>query len=450
MLTERILNNEYAMDVGLRGVRENDEWLLDVFQDRKKQFKLNRTRYEITNGAHFEFDQLNSKLVLPHARNIGWHFEIILVAENSKGHNENSRYLIRSLGAMPFKLNGMFCFEAFLERGDVVDIGYNRIHFLKPKTKLALVPDNTKINEDVMKSTMPILLEGETGSGKTTLAKKIHEESGRTGKFVHLNLSAFAPSLVESEVFGHVKGAFTGALNPKRGAILEAHKGTLFLDEIDSLTLDLQTKLLLFLDDYQVRAVGGEHSTKVDVRLIFASGSKLKNLVTEGRMRKDFFYRLHSGCTYTLPALRDQPELIKDLMRSFEQTQAVVFDQELFEFYGQCKWPGNIRQFHSHLMKKKIYSGGKKIILDETDKELLSDVGEVKHLRGSDLIPLEKMKTDYCYNVWVKFDKNTCRTAKILEVSPNTLKVYLNRKQLELKGDLTADLRNDEVVDVDL
>lgn len=442
MQTERILNNEFAMDVRQRGVRENDEWMLDIFQDRKKQFKLNRTRYEITNGPLFEFDQLKSKLVFPHARNVGWHYEIVLVSESHHGHNENSRYLIRSLGMMPFKLNGMFCFEAFLERGDVVDIGYNRIHFIKPKTSLSLVPDNSKINSEVMKSTMPILLEGETGSGKTTMAKNIHDESGRSGRFVHLNLSAFAPSLVESEIFGHVKGAFTGALNPKRGAIVEAHKGTLFLDEIDSLTLDLQTKLLLFLDDYHVRAVGGEHSTKVDVRLIFASGSKLKDLVAEGKMRKDFFYRLHSGCTYSLPPLRDQPALIKDLLRTFEQTQAVVFDQELFEFYSQCKWPGNIRQLHSHLMKKKIYSGGKKIILDDTDKELLTDVGETKLLRGSDLIPLEKVKTDYCYNVWVKFDKNTCRTAKVLEVSPNTLKVYLNRKQLELKGEL----RDDEII----
>lgn len=429
---ERQLSKELTSSVGLRGVRENDEIMMDVFQDRKRTFKLNRTHYLFTSSDCFDFQTLKSKFSLPCPKGFGTTFEMVLVKDSHNIHSEQSRYLFRSLGNDPFRLNGTYCFEAFLERGDVIDICFNRFHFLKPKGNLMLVNDNQKLTDEVVKSSLSILLEGETGTGKTTMAKKIHEESGRVGRFVHLNLSAFAPSLVESEIFGHVKGAFTGAINAKRGALLEAHKGSLFLDEIDSLTLDLQTKLLLFLDDFLVRPVGGENLVKTDVRLIYASGSKLKERVDEGKMRKDFYYRLQSGCSYSLVPLREQAEKIKEFVHEFENHEAVVFSDELIDFYKQCQWPGNYRQFKSHLIKKKVYSGGKKIVFSDLDKELLNDSRSPQNLTGSDICPLEKMKTDYCFNVWVKMDKNLARTAKILEVSPNTLKAYLDKKKEEM------------------
>jgi len=356
---ERVLVKELETSIGMRGVRENDEITLDIFQERKRKFKLNRTRYHISPGTDFAINLLNSEIHLPYPVLPDHDFEIVLVSDSRKGmHNKNSRYLFRSLGAMPFRINGMYSFEAYLERGDSVDIGFNRLYFPKPKKNLSLVPGYQKLTEDIIQSQISILLEGETGTGKTTLARKIHEESGRVGRFVHLNLSAFSTGLVESEIFGHIKGAFTGAVNAKRGAILEAHRGTLFLDEIDSLTIDLQTKLLLFLDDYQVRAVGADNASKADVRLIFASGSKLKKKVDEGKIRKDFYYRLHSGCFFTLEPLRDTPEKIRTIIESFEQENAVVFSSEAIDFYCQCPWPGNIRQLMSHLTKKKVYGGG--------------------------------------------------------------------------------------------
>lgn len=131
---------------------------------------------------------------------------------------------------------------------------------------------------------MPIFLSGETGTGKSTLAREIHDISSRSKEpFVQINIASFSQNLVESELFGHAKGAFTGALFEKRGIFLEANKGTLFLDEIDSLSFELQTKLLLFLDDLKIRAVGSNHDKKVDVRLIVASGENLEDLIQKRR-----------------------------------------------------------------------------------------------------------------------------------------------------------------------
>ncbi|MBY0414911.1 MAG: sigma 54-interacting transcriptional regulator, partial [Bdellovibrionales bacterium] len=345
-----------------------------------------------------------------------------------KNHDLKSRYLFKSLGKTPFRLNGIYCFEAFLERGDILDIGFNRIQFPRMEREVC----NQKISEKLMRSQIGILIEGETGTGKTTLAKKIHEESGRHGRFVHLNLSSFSPSLIESELFGHVKGAFTGAINGKKGAILEAHKGTLFLDEIDSLTLDLQTKLLLFLDSYEVRSVGGENVSKADVRMIFASGSRLSKKVENGEMRRDFYFRLQAGVAVNLESLREKPERIVEICEIFENKEMITMSRDLLSFYTTCLWPGNIRQLQSHLSKKKIFSDGKKMIFDELDKELVGlNISIPKNER---IEPLDKVKINYCYETFLRMDRNIIKTAKVLELCPNTLKAYLSKREEELRN----------------
>ena len=429
----RMIGPDLDSTIGHNGVRESDEFILDIFQERKKSFKLNRTKYKIICGQQFEFDFSQAIITLPVFGKQKGHFELELIGSNqTTGHCEKSRYLFRSLGQQSFRLNGIHCFEAFLERGDVLDVGFNRIHF--PRTD-SQVLDDQALSLKIIQSPIAVLIEGETGTGKTTLAKKIHDKSGRRGRFVHLNLSAFAPSLIESELFGHIKGAFTGAINSKRGAILEAHKGTLFLDEVDSLSTDLQTKLLLFLDNYEVRPVGGESSVAADVRMIFASGSKLLKKVEEKSMRKDFYYRLQAGCSVHLESLRNKPERIRELCLNFEKKEAVVFDKELMNFYTTCLWPGNIRQLLSHLIKKKILSDGKKIVFDDLDKELLFGKNDFDKIDENSIYPLEKIKVDYCHKVFLKMDRNISKTAKSLELSQNTLKAYLNKKDGELRSD---------------
>lgn len=442
---ERSVIKSLESSIGLKGVREDDEFLLDLFQDRRRSFRLKRTKYKITTASKFSFDFTSAEIQLPVFESSKSQFELVLVQHcASTEFNERSRYLMRSQGVTPFRLNGVQCFEAFLERGDVVDIGFNRIVFLKPKSLLKINETLDVVAPEIIKSPLNIMIEGETGTGKTTLARMIHEESARSGRFIHLNLSSFAPSLIESELFGHVKGAFTGAIREKRGAILEAHKGTLFLDEVDSLSIELQTKLLLFLDDYEVRAVGGSNSHKADVRMIFASGTKLKNLIEQEKMRKDFYYRLTTGAIISLHSLREHSFKIRELCLEFEKKHYLVMSEELIDYYQECPWPGNIRQLMSHLNKKKILANGKKIILDSVDHDLLTEKTQVQAFENHQLKSLEQIKMDYCLSVFMKSGRNVMKASKLLDISPNTLKALMNNRNKELG------LRGDKVVDINL
>ncbi len=437
MNEKRMILPELELSIGANGVREGDEFSLELIGERRRKMKLTRTKYIFSMEDKFAVNYISSELTLPSFNGEKGSFEMKLIPGNGRaGIDGKARYLFRSLEQKPFKLNGNFCFEAFVERGDIVDLGFNRLHFLKAEHSLG---DSIAVPENFLTSDLPVLLEGETGTGKTTLARKIHEASGRRGAFVHLNLSAFSKGLIESELFGHVKGAFTGAINSKKGAILEAHKGTLFLDEIDSLTLDLQTKLLLFLDDYQVRMVGGESTQKADVRIIFASGSQLKKLVDSEKMRKDFYFRLKAGYSLNLPSLRGSEKIIRKICEEFECEHMVKIDQALMAFYLKQDWPGNIRQLRSHLMKKKIAASGKKIIFGREDEEMAAERALPREL--SELESLEMVKVSYCYSTYMKLGQNLAKTAEVLELSTNTLKAYLAKKDK---------LRNDNVIDINL
>ncbi|MBP9679806.1 MAG: sigma-54-dependent Fis family transcriptional regulator [Bacteriovorax sp.] len=429
---DRMVTHSLESSVGLKGVREDDEFTLDLFQDKKCTYRLKRFKYNISTASKFSFNYTQAMIELPFFENEFFEYELVLIKHlASNDYDEKSRYLFRSMGRSPFKLNGVQTFEAFLERGDVVEIGFNRIYFHRPKIHLKLTEENDLLNhlsDEGVKSGLNIMIEGETGTGKTSLAKKIHDNSFRKGKFVHLNLSSFSPGLVESELFGHVKGAFTGAFSEKKGAILEAHKGTLFLDEIDSLSIELQTKLLLFLDSHEFRAVGGSTHIKVDVRLILASGTKLKKLLDENKMRRDFYYRITSGIILNLHSLRDRPEKIRQFCLEFEVRHFCVISEDLIKLYEECSWPGNIRQLQSHLMKKMVLAAGKKIILEKDDYELLDGKSNVGIFENHQLKSLDRIKSDYCLNVFNKVGKNLTKSAKILEISPNTLKSILSNR----------------------
>ncbi len=293
---ERLAQQDHtAIPRGLENAGVGLEGLLEHYpiDGIKKQIRLNRTQYEfIATDNHDKNIQGTSRNVKTLRDEQGQKLTIKLKRFKTKD-STGYRQFYQASSETDFRLNGQWVSKATLRRGDVIDFALNRFVFDRQEQSKEI--QTIPISMQLIKSNLPILIEGETGTGKTTLAKRIHEQSQQNGRFVHLNLASFSTSLIESELFGHIKGAFTGAVRDKSGAFVEANQGTLFLDEIDSLPLSLQTKLLLFLDDGFVRPVGSTHSRKVKTRIIAASGSSLKNKVQTGFMRADFYHRLASG-----------------------------------------------------------------------------------------------------------------------------------------------------------
>ncbi|MCB2183942.1 MAG: sigma-54 dependent transcriptional regulator [Desulfobulbaceae bacterium] len=230
------------------------------------------------------------------------------------------------------------------------------------------------INEvhQVAPSDSVLLILGETGVGKEHLAKAIHAESARAGgPFIALNMAALPEQLLESELFGHSRGAFTGATRSRRGAFEQAHGGTIFLDEIGEMPLHLQTKLLRVLQDYEIRPVGGDKSIWVDVRVIAASNRDLENEIELGNFRKDLFYRL-SVMTLTIPPLRKRREDIPNLTRRFinyyrykiAKDIVLITDQTLQALYNY-DWPGNIRELMNVIERAMLICKTKEISLQD-------------------------------------------------------------------------------------
>jgi DNA-binding NtrC family response regulator len=281
----------------------------------------------------------------------------------------------------------------------------------KLKGPVLTVEDEYIQDQSVVESDMKILITGESGTGKTRLAKKIHSQSKRSGQFIGINLSAYNPSLIESELFGHKKGAFTGAVSDKCGAFKLANWGTLFLDEIDSLPIELQTKLLGFLDDKTFRAVGDTREEKINARLIFASGRPLESLVEKGLFRKDFYYRLKTGHGIELKPLRDDVSLIDRVLDQFCLENNITLTYRLREFYLSLSWPGNLRELYGHLEKKRILTKGRKFDFDLCDEELITKSTDLYSFE-KEIQSLEDTKREYVSKILGHFQGNYQLAAK--------------------------------------
>ena len=201
-------------------------------------------------------------------------------------------------------------------------------------------------------SDVPVIIVGESGTGKELVAKTIHEESARSGRpFVAINCAAFQDALLESELFGHKKGAFTGAFQDKAGFFLAANKGTLFLDEVGEMSAQMQSKLLRALQEQTIQPVGSVQSIKVDVRVIGASNRDLKLLVAEGQFREDLFYRLNV-IEIDVPPLRERPEDIPLLLEHFQKKyrsdkKRLQLSASVLSRLEKYAWPGNIRELEN-------------------------------------------------------------------------------------------------------
>ena len=231
---------------------------------------------------------------------------------------------------------------------------------------------------------IPVLIEGETGTGKEVLARQVHANSGRADRaFVSVNCAALPRELMESEFFGHRRGAFTHAISDRGGYVAEAHLGTLFLDEISSLELALQAKLLRFLQEGEYRQVGGARAQSANVRIVAASNEPLADVAARGRFRWDLYYRL-DVFRLRLPPLRDRRSDVGQLADHFLHKYAAKFKEPLPRLTPEAKyvletaeWPGNVRQLQNLCQRLVIQFPGRSIGVGELEsQETIGGIGE--------------------------------------------------------------------------
>ncbi len=303
---------------------------------------------------------------------------------------EEEGYLLTDLGSTNGTyINGVRIREAYLQEGCALRLGNLEMVFSYDDEKLPIVPSqddrlgkligrNVKMREiyGIIEKIAPtgttVIIEGETGTGKEVVAQCIHNLSSRSsGPMMVFDCGAVPENLIESELFGHEKGSFTGAIMTRKGIFEMAHGGTLFLDELGELSLDLQPKLLRVLEQREIRRVGTSKSIRVDVRLIAATNRHLEEEVRAGRFRQDLFYRL-SVVRIMIPPLRERPEDIPLLAQHFLDTgpfnrtpggglRASSISPEALNLLSGYKWPGNVRELLNVIERAVSFAEGPRI-----------------------------------------------------------------------------------------
>ena len=288
-----------------------------------------------------------------------------------------------------------------------------------------------ELAERVAESDATVLIRGESGTGKGVVAEAIHQWSRRAqGPFSTVNCPSLSSALLQSELFGHVKGAFTGAVGTKAGRIEVTEGGTLFLDEVGDLPGEIQPRLLRFLQTREYERVGDPKTRRADVRLIAATNRNLEAAVSDGDFREDLFYRLNV-VTFTIPPLRDRPEDLEDYADHFLDFFAARYGRPSLRYSKAAKdyimshgWPGNVRELQNAVERATILSVGEEVTpesLPRTDAPQGSVVASTPMpALGNELVSLEEMEKRYITYVLEK-TSSIEEAAETLDVAPSTL-----------------------------
>lgn len=350
-------------------------------------------------------------------------------------------------------LNGSRVTEAILTFNDRVRFGETvYIYTESQKDQANLCSKNATWNAELQRlpcfaaTDFPVLIAGPSGAGKEILARAIHDQSGRAGKpFVSINCSALSESLIESELFGHVRGSFTGATHDRKGAFEAARGGTLFLDEIGDLPASLQPKLLRALENNEIRPVGSDRTIETDVRILAATHKNLPLLLRDGRFREDLFYRLNV-CQLRPPSLKDRPEDFEDLLYQFAKQFRVRFSFNTIQKLKEHSWPGNIRELKNLVARASAYFPGKYIqpedlaAIMETAPQPAPELSALPAVTAglSNGSVLKEIEREMIVRRLIANQGNQRRTALDLGMPKSTLHDRIKTYSIDLKGLTTS------------
>ncbi|WP_413569537.1 sigma-54 interaction domain-containing protein [Bdellovibrio sp. HCB117] len=320
---------------------------------------------------------------------------------------KDSHYIIRDLrSAVGTYVNDARVVEAVLQDGDIIRLGTLELIYREKEETQTVFPlssrnevwnDELKTLGNVAKTEFPVLVLGPSGTGKDVIAQALHDTSDRhRGPFVSVNCSALSETLIESELFGHVKGSFTGAINDRKGAFEAARAGTLFLDEIGDLSYSLQAKLLRALENNEIRPVGADRNIKTDVRIIAATHQNLSEKIREGAFRSDLYFRLNV-IAVNPPALQFRMEDFEELLYNFARKMRVRFSFGAIARLKKHSWPGNIRELKNlvsraaalypreHITENHIEKLLDRTLLEPTEK-VVNDIPVIKEIEKQMII----------------------------------------------------------------
>jgi two-component system nitrogen regulation response regulator NtrX len=310
-------------------------------------------------------------------------------------------------------------------------------------TSPAMMKIQALINQSAA-SKAKILILGDNGTGKELIARKIHLRSQRAdGPFVEVNCAAIPDTLIESELFGHEKGAFTGAIARRKGKFEMAHGGTLFLDEVADMSLNAQAKVLRAIQELKFERIGGEKSITVDFRLIAATNKDIQNEIREGRFREDLYFRLNVVPIF-VPPLKDRPEDLKDLIAYFIEKQrddgeVKTISPEGIKILEKYSWPGNIRELKNFIERITIMTDENVILPDIVtyylgEKQQSTTSDSLKDFKGMKLNEAkDRFERMFLMQKLEEHDYNISQTAQILGIYPSNLHGKIKKLNIEIK-----------------
>lgn len=368
-------------------------------------------------------------------------------------------------------LNGSKVKEAYLSPADVIKLGNTQLEFIVFDEKVSIEPSEKEIFgamvgksrkmrqifailEKISKTHASVIIEGETGTGKDLVAKAIHEHSTRRSHpFLVFDCTGVAPNLIESELFGHEKGAFTGAIRSRPGIFEGAKGGTVFLDELGELPIDLQPKLLRALENREVRRVGANTATKIDVRVISATNRNLKQEIQGGKFREDLYYRM-SVVKISLPPLRDRPEDIPLIIERLLTTQTynktptgfkvIRVEDDALKLLQRYPWPGNVRELANILERACSFVEGETIRRGDLEfvfSEIDDAEERTENMRINTDIPfkeakqeiVERFEKEYLEELLKKHNYNLSKASREAKVDRKHIRNLLKKYGIETK-----------------